>query len=158
MTATARPLLDAAARRLSAPMLVGWASAAVGAVVIVASLVPQRAARSPFVEGLLPPGWPTTDRTLTLACGLALLWLARGLARRKRRAWQLSVVLVTACASAHLARSLDLEVAVGSVGLLALLLLARHEFVAPGDPETVRPLLQVALALGALVPLAVLQL
>lgn len=158
MTAQARPLIDAVVRRIGSPTLVAWASAAVGVIVIVASLLPQAASRSPFVEAFLPPGWPTTDRTLTLACGLALLWLARGLSRRKRRAWQLSVVLVTACASAHLARDLDLEVAVGSVGLLCLLLLARHEFVAPGDPATVRPLLQVALALAAVVPFVVLDL
>jgi lysylphosphatidylglycerol synthetase-like protein (DUF2156 family) len=148
--------LKAAAARIESPLLVAWGSAVVALLLIVASLDPQRASRSPFVEAVLPPGWPVTARTLTLACGLALLWVARGLARRKRRAWQLAVALVVASASAHLARDLDLEVAVGSFGLLVVLLVARREFVAPGNPDSIRPLRQVMLALGATVPLVAL--
>jgi lysyl-tRNA synthetase class 2 len=122
---------------------------------IVSTLTPEAASRSRLVQAVLPPGWPTAARTLTLACGLALLWIARGLARRKRRAWQLAVALVVACAVAHLVKGLEVGEAIGSLVVVGLLF-ARREFVAPGDPESVRPLLQIALALCAIVPLVVL--
>jgi lysyl-tRNA synthetase class 2 len=101
--------------------------------------------RSDLVRGVLPQGIPTAARVLTLALGLALLWLARGLARRKRRAWQLAVAFVVASAVTHLAKGLDYEEAVGSLAVFAVLWRTRREFVAPGDPASVRPLVQVGL-------------
>ena len=56
----------------------------------------------------------------------------------------------------HLAKGLDVEEAIGSLIVLVLLLRTRREFVAPGDPESVRPLLQVGLALAVALPFAVL--
>ena len=47
--------------------------------------------RVDLVNGVLPPGVPTAARTLVLALGLGMIWLSRGLARRKRRAWWLAV-------------------------------------------------------------------
>ena len=108
------------------------------------------------MRGLLSHEVPSAARTLTFAFGLGLLWLGRGLARRKRRAWQLAVVLVVATAVAHLVKGLDVEEATISLVVLAALLHARREFVAPGDPESVRPLLQIALALLVVVPVALL--
>jgi hypothetical protein len=116
------------------------------------------AGRSEIVQSLLSQGIPDLARTLTLAFGLGLLWLARGLARRKRRAWQLAVALVVATAVTHLVKGLDFEEATVSLAVVAGLWAARRQFVAPGDPESVRPLLQVALALAVIVPIAVLHL
>jgi lysylphosphatidylglycerol synthetase-like protein (DUF2156 family) len=136
--------------------VLAWATALVGLVAIVSAATPEFADRYDFVRGLLWNGVPDVARTLTLAFGIGLLWLARGLARRKRRAWELAVVLVVATAVAHLAKGLDVEEAVGSLVVLAGLLAARREFVAPGDPEAIRPLLQALLALGVVVPIALL--
>ena len=143
-------------RRIRAPALVALAAGAAGAIGIASVLTPEFADRTRLVEGILPPGWPEAARTLTLAFSLALLVLARGLARRKRRAWQLAVALVIGSAITHLAKGLDVEEAIGSLIVLVLLLRTRREFVAPGDPESVRPLLQVGLALAVALPFAVL--
>jgi len=143
-------------RAIFSPRLLSWATALVGAVAIFSAATPEIADRSRTVRSLLSQGFPDFARTLTLALGIGLLLLARGLARRRRRAWQLAVALVLATAVTHVAKGLDVEEAVGSLALVAALLLARREFVAPGDREAVRPLFQVVLALAAVVPIAVL--
>jgi lysyl-tRNA synthetase, class II len=137
-------------RRITSPAVASGAAALAGLIGILSTLAPEMAERSRIVEGVLPPGWPSAARTLTLSIGFSLLWLSRGLARRKRRAWQLAVALVLASAVAHLARGLDIEEALGTLAVLGVLLASRREFVAPGDPESVRPLLQVSLAMGVI--------
>jgi lysylphosphatidylglycerol synthetase-like protein (DUF2156 family) len=134
-------------------MLVAWAAALTGVIGIVSASTPSIASRSDLVRGILPPGVPTAARVLTLAFGLALLWLSRGLARRKHRAWQLAVALVVASAVTHVAKGLDVEEAVGSLAVFAFLLRTRRQFVAPGDPDSVGPLVQLALVTA---PLAVI--
>jgi lysylphosphatidylglycerol synthetase-like protein (DUF2156 family) len=136
--------------------VLAWATALVGVIAIASAATPEFADRSRIVASLLSNSVPAAARTLTLAFGVGLLWLARGLARRKHRAWQLAVALVIATALGHLAKGLDVEEAVGSLIVLAGLLAARREFVAPGDPASVGPLLQVLLALAVVVPIAVL--
>src|SRR5439155_1136354 len=79
------------------------------------------------------------------------------LARRKRRAWQLAVALVAVSAAAHLAKGLDVEEASVHLVLLAALWRYRREFVAPGDPKTIRPLVHALAALGAVGVLTVLR-
>jgi lysyl-tRNA synthetase, class II len=137
-------------RRIGTPTLLAYAAAVVGVVGIVSALTPEIAARSDIVRGVLPNGVPDAARTLSLAFGLGLLWLSRGLARRKHRAWQLAVALVVASAITHLAKGLDFEEAAGSTLLLIALWRSRRDFVAPGDPETVWPLLQAGAATAAL--------
>jgi len=143
-------------RRPSSPTLLGFAAACAGLVGVVSALTPEMAARFELVHGVLPPGVPSAARTLVLAMGLALIWLSRSLARRKRRAWQLAVGLVLASAVAHLAKGLDFEESTASLLLLAALWRTRRRFDAPGDPASVRPLVPVVLALGGLAPLLVL--
>jgi lysyl-tRNA synthetase class 2 len=138
--------------------LLALATALVGLLAVASATTPEITARIDVVEGVLPQGAPEIARTLTIALGIGLLWLARGLARRKRRAWQLALALVIATAVTHLVKGLDFEEATGSLAVVAGLWLARREFVAPGDPESVRPLLQVALALAVVVPIAILHL
>jgi lysyl-tRNA synthetase class 2 len=130
-------------RRIPAPLLLAYASAAVGLVGIVSALTPEIAGRSDLVRGILPEGVPDAARTLALAFGVALLLLSRGLARRKRRAWQLAVAVVVASALTHLVKGLDFEESLCSIVLLAALWRTRREFVAPGDPDSVRPLVQI---------------
>jgi lysyl-tRNA synthetase, class II len=140
-------------RRVQSPTVAAWAAVLVGVIGIVSAATPEFTDRYDVVKAVLPQGIPEAARVLTVAFALMLLWLSRGLARRKRRAWQLAVVLVVASAVTHLAKGLDFEEAFGSLLVLAFLLRTRRQFVAPGDPASVRPLVQVALV-G--VPLAVL--
>jgi lysyl-tRNA synthetase class 2 len=137
-------------RRISSPAVVASAAALVGLLGVISASTPEMANRFDVVRGLLPQGIPTAARVLTLAFSLALLWTARGLLRRKRRAWQLAVALAVATAVTHLAKGLDVEEALGSLAVFAVLWKTRREFVAPGDPESLRPLVQVALAIGVI--------
>jgi lysyl-tRNA synthetase, class II len=129
--------------------LLAWAAAAVGLIGIASALTPEMANRFDLVEGVLPPGVPTVARWGALAFGIALVWLSRSLARRRRRAWQLAVAVVVASAVAHLAKGLDFEEATISLLLLVALLRYRRRFDVPGDPATVRPLLGIGLAAAA---------
>jgi lysyl-tRNA synthetase, class II len=137
-------------RAPSAEKLLAWSAAAVGVIGIVSGLTPEMADRLALVRGVLPPGWPAAARILTVACGIGLIWLARSLARRRRRAWQLAVVVVVASAVAHLAKGLDVEEAAISLLFLLALLRWRRRFDVPGDPASVRPLLGLAAALAAI--------
>jgi len=144
--------------RPATPVLLAWCAVVAGGVSIVSALTPEQAERVRIVAGVLPPGVPDAARTVALALGLGMIWLSRGLARRKRRAWQLALVLVVASALAHLVKGLDVEEAAAHLLLLAALWRTRREFVAPGDPATVRPLVQVVLALALIVPILALHL
>ena len=141
-------------RRPATPVLLAWFATAAGLLSIVSALTPEMADRVHVIGGVLPPGVPGAARTLALALGLGLIWVSRGLARRKRRAWWLGLALVSASAIAHLAKGLDFEEATAHLLLLAALLRARRQFVAPGDPATIMPLAQLGLALVVCVPLA----
>ncbi len=136
--------------------MLGSAAAVVGVVGIVSALTPEFANRSDFVRGVLPPGVPGAARIAALAFGLALVWLSRLLARRRRRAWQLAVALVLGISVAHLAKGMDVEEATLGFLLLAALVRYRARFDVPGDPGSVRPLFATASALLASAALALL--
>jgi len=140
----------------SAPFFLGLGAAFAGLIGVVSALTPEFADRYELVRGVLPPGLPEAARVLSLAFGLALIWLARGLAQRKRRAWQLAVVVVAVAAAAHLAKGLDFEEASISLLLLAALWRERAQFVAPGEP-VLRPLARVLAALAAVGGLALVR-
>src|SRR3954468_19198085 len=128
-----------------AESLLGAAAAVVGCIGVASSLTPEFANRYQVVDGVLPPGVPTAARFVALSFGIVLIRLSRSLARRRRRAWLLAVVIVIGSAIAHMAKGLDVEEAATTLVLLAALLRYRHRFTAPGDSEAARPLLVIAL-------------
>jgi lysyl-tRNA synthetase class 2 len=136
-------------RMPKAESLLAAAAALVGAIGVASALTPGMANRVDLVRGVLPPGSLAAARVGALAFGIALIWLSRSLARRRRRAWQLAVALVVGSAAAHLAKGLDFEEATISLALLAALVRFRRRFDVPGDPATVRPLLGLGAALAA---------
>ena len=73
---------------------------------------------------------------ITIAFGVALLWLSLALARRKRRAWQLALVLMAGTAVSHLVKGLDVEEATASLVVLAGLLAYRRSFTVRGCPAS----------------------
>jgi lysyl-tRNA synthetase class 2 len=121
---------------------------------LASALTPEMAHRLDVVQGVLPPGWPEAARVLTVAFGIGLIWLSRSLARRRRRAWQLAVVVVVASAVMHLAKGLDFEEATISLLLLVALVRWRSRFDVPGDPASVRPLLGLGAALAGIAAVA----
>ncbi|HET8602279.1 MAG TPA: phosphatidylglycerol lysyltransferase domain-containing protein [Segeticoccus sp.] len=120
-----------------APVWVARAAFVVGLLGIVGAALPV-AARLDIVPLLIPPVAPAATRAVTIATGLLLLMLARGLRRRKRRAWLLAVVLTAAEAVLHLARDLDLGQAILTALLLALLVVTRAAFTGRPDPRSGR--------------------
>ncbi len=145
-------------RRPATPLLLAWFATLAGIVSIVSGLTPEAADRLRLVHGVLPPGVPSAARTMVVALGLGMVWLSRGLARRKHRAWVLAVAIVFVSALAHLAKGFDVEEATVHLVLLAALWRSRRQFVAPGDPATIMPLVQVLCALLVIVPIVVLHL
>src|SRR5262249_56480552 len=77
--------------RSRAPVLLAWGVAAAGAIGLVDALLPAH--DRTFVGGLAPDAVRPVTSALIGPLALALLVVARGLARRKRRAWQVSLPL-----------------------------------------------------------------
>jgi lysyl-tRNA synthetase, class II len=129
--------------RPRAPVLLACGVAAAGALGLVDALLPPH--DHSFLASLAPDrARPFTD-ALDGPLALALLLAARGLARRKQRAWQVSLALLGGSAVLHLLHGFD--AGAGAAALLVLGLVARrHDFDALGDPAS-RP----RLALRALV-------
>src|SRR3954452_2893550 len=105
----------------------------VGLVSVASALSPAMAGRLGTVQQVLPPFAPAAARVATVVTGAALLLLAGGLRRGKRRAWLLAVALAAAVTVLHLVKGLDVEEATLSAGALALLLVTRRSF--PGEPD-----------------------
>jgi lysyl-tRNA synthetase, class II len=135
--------------RLRAESVLAWAGAGVGVVAIVSALTPEFANRYDVVRGVLPDGIPVAARIVTLAFGIALVWLSRSLAQRRRRAWQLAVVVVIGLSVSHLVKGLDFEEAIATLALLLALARYRLRFDVPGDPLALGPLATTLAALGA---------
>src|SRR5205814_362759 len=138
----ALPSRAVTSRRPSAPALLALGAALAGAVGIASALTPEFADRFDLVRGVLPPGVPEAARALALAFGIVLIWLSRGLARRRHRAWKLALGVVLASAVAHMAKGLDFEESIATLVLLAALWRWRAEFWVRGDPATRWPLAQ----------------
>ena len=142
-------------RRPATPIILAWLAVAAGVISIVSALTPEFADRTRLIQGVLPPGLTEAARTIALALGIGLIWLSLGLARRKHRAWQLAVLAVIASAVAHLVKGLDFEEATAHLLVLVALWRTRKQFVAPGDPATIMPVVQVAFGLAVFVAVLV---
>src|SRR3989440_1436510 len=105
------------------PALVAIGVAAAGLLGVLDGILPQHG-RS-LVDALAPAGAPTATRSLVAPIGLALVVVARGLARRKRRAWQLAAALLACFALLNVLRGFT----VGAVlaALVALVVVARRD-------------------------------
>jgi lysyl-tRNA synthetase class 2 len=114
---------------------------------MVAAIVAIGAALQ-LMHAVLPPGdqhgllrvyTPEAVGRLARAAGacavLALLFAARGLVRRRRRAWQVAVALSAVAALVHLIRGFGLGALMSSV-VLIVLVARREDFDLPGDATT----------------------
>jgi lysyl-tRNA synthetase class 2 len=113
----------------------------VGVIDIVSALTPELGARVHEISSVLSLDLQLTARGLTLAAGVVLLLLASSLSRRKRRAWALAVLLVSAGAVLHVAKGLDVEESALNIAMLVLLIRSRRSFTAQGDPASMRLIL-----------------
>jgi lysyl-tRNA synthetase, class II len=120
-----------------APLLLAWGVAAAGVIGLVDALLPAH--DRTLVSGLAPDAVRPVTSALVGPLALALLVVARGLARRKRRAWQVSLVLLGGSSVLHVLHGFNTGAVVTAL-LLVALVAQRTVFDAPGDPASRRRL------------------
>jgi phosphatidylglycerol lysyltransferase len=120
-------------RRFFAGLLV-----AVGTLDLFEALVAPHLLRGRFVSNLLPDSLVAGSRTGIILVGLGLLLLARGVARGKRVAWQLTVGVLAVSVLFHLVKDLDFEDALLDAWIAVGLWWLRRHFQAKSDPASVR--------------------
>jgi lysyl-tRNA synthetase class 2 len=91
--------------------------------------------------GFIHGGGRSAGLIASVAIGLGILAIARGLSRGKRRAWAIAVILFAAAAVVHVIHGPDPISVLLSVGMLGALIWFRQDFRAHGDPGS---LLQAA--------------
>jgi lysyl-tRNA synthetase, class II len=127
------------------PFLLAVAVAVTGVVGVLDGVLPERP--NTLLQALAPERVHPLASALVAPLGIALVLVARGLARRKRRAHHLAVALLLGLATLHVLHGFDGGAAFAALVAVALVA-RRQDFAAPGDPS-VRPLLlgRAALAL-----------
>ncbi len=113
------------------PLLFAALVAATGALSVLDGILPARP-HTLLADLSLARVTPVAS-ALVAPLGLALIVAARGLARRKRRAYQVALILLVGLAALHLAHRFDYG-AVAAALVAVLLVARRHVFDAPGDP------------------------
>jgi lysyl-tRNA synthetase, class II len=124
-----------AADRRRAPRLLAAFVAASGLLDVASAVTPEVASRLHWIENVTPNVVPRLAAALVVPAGLTLIVLARGLARRRRRAWQLTLLFVVAAAALHILKGLDYEEATANLLLAIVLVARRHDFEGRGDPH-----------------------
>lgn len=107
-----------------------------GLVDLVSAVFPADRGRLRTLTMYVPGALTRASTALTLVTGILLVLVARGLRRRKRRAWRVAVGLLLGSVVLHVLKGLDVEEALVAVALLTGLVLGRHDFYAKGDPRT----------------------
>jgi lysyl-tRNA synthetase, class II len=139
--------------RESVPVILGRLAYLVGLYDIFANLVNPVKKTTASVKHYLPVVISSTGFVTAIFTGMILIIVARGLIRRKRRAWVLSLVLLSLNIASDLIRNNNhyLQVSL-MMALLILLLIFRSEFYAVSDPSTrVQPLIGFGLATVVLI-------
>lgn len=123
--------------RESVPAILGRLAYLVGLYDIASNLFRPVKKTTASVTHYLPVVVTSTGFATAIFTGLVLIIVARGLIRRKRRAWTLAIILLSANIASDLIRSASHVLQVSLVAaLLILLLLFRKEFYAISDPTT----------------------
>lgn len=130
-------LFFALSRRHSLRVLV-WAVVLMGLIDLLESVMTKPPGVVAWMERWVPLGVSEKSRILLMISGLALLLLARGLRRRKRVAWLLTVALLGVSVLLHLSRAFDWHHALAGLVLLVPLIRWRREFVARSDRPSMR--------------------
>jgi lysyl-tRNA synthetase class 2 len=124
-----RPLaLRARHRAAGLPRLFAALTVAVGAINVGSALTPELPGRVALLAQLAPGELVLAARAFVLPAGVALLVLAFYLARRRRRALWCAVGLLGAIGALELLKGLDIEEALISWGLAAVLVREREAF------------------------------
>lgn len=131
------------AARLRTPTILASLTVFAGLLGLLDAILPER---SETLLARLAPGAHPLARSLEGPLALALLYVAPGLARRRRRAWQLAVGFLAGATVLHVLHS---DYGAVPTGLLTVALVSRRDaFDASGDPDAKpRVLVRAALLL-----------
>ena len=110
------------------PVLAGLATAAVGALNVASALTEELPLRLRELLAIVPSGEVRVAHALALPAGLALVGAAWPLVKRRRRALHGALALLAAVGVLNLLKGLDLEEALISWGLAAVLWRCRSAF------------------------------
>jgi lysyl-tRNA synthetase class 2 len=128
---SAAPTVPAPTRRPRSLRPLAWASVVAAVFSLLPTVTGSRfsIARFRFVSHDVR----SVGLIASVVIGIWLIAIARGLARGKRRAWALSLVLFAAAAVVHLLRGPDPLAVLLSVAMLIALIWFRHDFRAQSD-------------------------
>jgi lysyl-tRNA synthetase, class II len=110
------------------PLVLGLATAFAGAVNVASALTPELPVRVRQLVTATPAADLRLAHALALPAGLALLGVARPLARRRRRALHLALALLLAAGVLNILKGLDVEEAALSWGVAWVLWHSRSAF------------------------------
>ncbi len=137
------PLAVAARSALSSrssSRLPAWAARVVfllGLLNIASALVRRSPRLLDWSQDYLPPfGAVASVAVVGIGVGCGLLVMARGLRRRKQRAWLATLALLCTAIAVHLLRGTELIQATVSAAVVATLLLGRRQFVGRPEPRS----------------------
>ncbi len=117
---------------------------ALGGVLQLLALLPVMHDQvAPAALELGPLWFGVAGRVLSVIIGLLLILLADQLAKRKRLAWRVAIVLFGVGAVAHVLKGPHPVAVVFCVGMLTALVLLRAEFRAPVDPPSLLRLARI---------------
>ncbi|HYV59704.1 MAG TPA: hypothetical protein VFA62_06510, partial [Acidimicrobiia bacterium] len=112
----------------------GLAVTGAGLVNIVSAITPEFRGRLHIVRDAFTPEVAHAAMGATALVGVALVLLGRGIARHRRVAYRAAVGLLVLSAVTHLLKGLDVEEALLSIGVAALLVHSAPLFTAPTPP------------------------
>jgi lysyl-tRNA synthetase class 2 len=122
-----RPLR--AARRADwLPALSGRLAMLVGVVNVASALTPDVGARARLLRQTVPDPVPLIAHAFALSAGMALVVLGFYLGRRRRRAWWAAIGVLLAAGAVNLLKGLDVEEALASWALAAIVFWGRDAF------------------------------
>jgi len=127
---------QAPTRRPRALRTLAWLSVLVGLLSLLPTATSIRFSLGHF--GFIAGGGRSAGLIASVAVGLGLIAVARGLSRGKRRAWGVATFLFAAAAVVHLIHGPDPITVVLSVAMLVALIWFRADFRAQGDPGSIQ--------------------
>ncbi|HEY7397259.1 MAG TPA: phosphatidylglycerol lysyltransferase domain-containing protein [Gaiellaceae bacterium] len=135
-------------KRPAGPLLIAALVAFAGALDFVHGVLPGD--NEGIVRALTPDGVGPLTRAAATLVGLALIVAARGLARRRRRAWRVATALAALSATLHVLHGLNSGTLASTI-VVVLLVARRDSFDGPDAPDMRRrALVRAVLVLGAI--------
>jgi lysyl-tRNA synthetase class 2 len=127
---------QAPTRRPRALRTLAWLSVLVGLLSMLPTATSIRFSLGHFE--FIEAGGRSAGLIASVAVGLGLIAVARGLSRGKRRAWAIATVLFAVAAVVHLIHGPDPITVVLSAAMLVALIWFRGDFRAQGDPGSIQ--------------------